>query len=208
MNDEQLLRYSRHILLDEIGIEAQQRLIDATALVIGAGGLGSPAALYLASAGIGRILLADGDTVDLTNLQRQVLHTTDRVGMAKVESARVALGALNPEVEVIALPRLVDVDAALRARSYRPGTSIVLEVRDELCPWNAGRYRVGDEAGRTGGTPDLALDVAELASLYLGGHDAHALAHAGLVEERTEGAVEAASLLFRTDLPPYCPEVF
>ncbi len=111
MNDAQLLRYSRHILLDEIGIEAQQRLIDATALVIGAGGLGSPAALYLASAGIGRILLADGDEVDLTNLQRQVLHTTDRVGMAKVASARVALGALNPEVEVIALPRLVDTDA-------------------------------------------------------------------------------------------------
>jgi predicted acetyltransferase len=104
--------------------------------------------------------------------------------------------------------RLVDVDAALRARSYRPGTSIVLEVRDELCPWNAGRYRVGDEAGRTDDKPDLALDVAELASLYLGGHDAHALAHAGLVEERSEGAVEAASLLFRTDLPPYCPEVF
>ncbi len=110
MNDAQLLRYSRHILLDEIGIEAQQRLIDATALVVGAGGLGSPAALYLASAGIGRILLADGDQVDLTNLQRQVLHTTDRVGMAKVESARVALAALNPEVEVVALPRLTDVD--------------------------------------------------------------------------------------------------
>ncbi len=109
MNDAQLLRYSRHILLDEIGIEAQQRLIDATALVVGAGGLGSPAALYQASAGGGgRLRGPAGDEVDLTNLQRQVLHTTDRVGMAKVESARVALAALNPEVEVIALPRLVD----------------------------------------------------------------------------------------------------
>ena len=104
--------------------------------------------------------------------------------------------------------RLVDVDAALRARAYRPGESVVLEVRDELCPWNAGRYRVGDDAGRTEDTADLALDVADLASAYLGGFDFHRLARAGLVEERVEGAVEAATLLFRTDLPPYCPEVF
>ena len=74
MNDEQLLRYSRHILLDEIGIEGQTQLIAARALIVGAGGLGSPAALYLASAGIGDIILADGDTVDLTNLQRQVVQ--------------------------------------------------------------------------------------------------------------------------------------
>ncbi|MDO4230956.1 MAG: molybdopterin-synthase adenylyltransferase MoeB [Lautropia sp.] len=106
MNDEQLLRYSRHILLDEISIEAQERLLGSTALVLGAGGLGSPAALYLAAAGVGRILLADGDTVDLTNLQRQILHTADRVGMAKTASARQALAALNPGVEVVPLPRL------------------------------------------------------------------------------------------------------
>lgn len=104
--------------------------------------------------------------------------------------------------------RLVDVDAALRARSYRPGQSVVLEVRDELCPWNAGRYRVGDDAGRTEDTADLALDVTDLASAYLGGFDFHRLARAGLVEERIEGSVEAATLLFRTDLPPHCPEVF
>jgi predicted acetyltransferase len=104
--------------------------------------------------------------------------------------------------------RLVDVDAALRARSYKPGESVVLEVRDELCPWNAGRYRVGDDAGRTEDTADLALDVADLASAYLGGFDFHRLARAGLVEERVERSVEAATLLFRTDLPPYCPEVF
>ena len=104
--------------------------------------------------------------------------------------------------------RLIDVDAALRARSYRPGNSVVLEVRDELCAWNAGRYRVGDDAGRTEDTADLSLDVTDLASVYLGGFDFHRLAGAGLVEERVEGAVEAATLLFRTDLPPYCPEVF
>ena len=104
--------------------------------------------------------------------------------------------------------RLVDLDAALKARSYKPGESVVLEVRDELCPWNAGRYRVGDDAGRTDDTADLALDVTDLASAYLGAFDFHRLSRAGLVEERVEGSVEAATLLFRTDLPPFCPEVF
>ena len=104
--------------------------------------------------------------------------------------------------------RLVDLDAALKARSYKPGASIVLEVTDELCPWNAGRYRVGDDAGRTEDTADLALDTADLASAYLGAFDFHRLVHAGRAEERREGAAEAATLLFRTDLPPYCPEVF
>ena len=103
MNDDQLLRYSRHILLDEIGIEGQQRVLDATALVIGAGGLGSPAALYLASAGVGRIMLVDDDEVDLTNLQRQIMHTTARVGQPKSESGRATLLALNPGIDVVAL---------------------------------------------------------------------------------------------------------
>ncbi|HWJ95061.1 MAG TPA: HesA/MoeB/ThiF family protein [Telluria sp.] len=103
MNDNQLLRYSRHILLDEIGIEGQQRLLDAHALIIGAGGLGSPAALYLASGGVGRITLVDDDEVDLTNLQRQVMHTTARVGQPKAQSGREALLAINPEIEVTAL---------------------------------------------------------------------------------------------------------
>lgn len=106
MNDAQLLRYSRHILLDEIGIEAQERLLDATALIIGAGGLGSPAAMYLAAAGLGRLLLADGDTVDATNLQRQILHRDDRIGLSKVESGRMTLAEVNPGVAVVALPRL------------------------------------------------------------------------------------------------------
>ncbi len=104
--------------------------------------------------------------------------------------------------------RLVDLDAALKARSYKAGESVVLEVTDELCPWNAGRYRVGDDAGRTEDTADLALDVADLASAYLGAFDFNRLVYAGRAEERRAGAAEAATLLFRTDLPPYCPEVF
>ncbi|HMN82682.1 MAG TPA: molybdopterin-synthase adenylyltransferase MoeB [Burkholderiaceae bacterium] len=103
MDDAQLLRYSRHILLDEIGIEAQQRLLAATVLVLGAGGLGSPAALYLAAAGVGTLLLADSDTVDATNLQRQILHRESSIGQPKVLSGRRALNELNPGVEVIAL---------------------------------------------------------------------------------------------------------
>ena len=88
MNDQQLLRYSRHILLPEIGIEGQQKLLDAHALVIGVGGLGSPAALFLATSGVASLTLCDGDAVDLTNLQRQILHRTSSIGMAKVDSAR------------------------------------------------------------------------------------------------------------------------
>lgn len=108
MTDDQLLRYSRHILLDEVGIEGQQAMLDAHALVIGAGGLGSPAALYLASAGVGRITLVDDDEVDLTNLQRQIAHTTARVGMPKVESAAQAMAAINPEVQVSAVRARAD----------------------------------------------------------------------------------------------------
>jgi molybdopterin/thiamine biosynthesis adenylyltransferase len=103
MNDEQLLRYSRHILLDEIGVEGQQKLTDSHALVIGAGGLGSPVALYLATAGVGRLTLVDHDTVDLTNLQRQIVHRLDAVGTPKVASAARTLAQLNPEVQVQAL---------------------------------------------------------------------------------------------------------
>jgi adenylyltransferase/sulfurtransferase len=103
MNDEQLLRYSRHILLPQIGIEGQQRIVDARVLIVGAGGLGSPAAYYLASAGVGTLVLADGDTVDLTNLQRQILHHTGSIGQAKSESGRETLGRINPECRVLPL---------------------------------------------------------------------------------------------------------
>jgi molybdopterin-synthase adenylyltransferase len=105
MTDEQLLRYSRHILLSEFGVEAQEKLLSASVLVIGAGGLGSPAALYLAAAGIGTLTLADGDAVDLTNLQRQILHTTRSVGTPKAESGKAALAQINPEVRVVPVPR-------------------------------------------------------------------------------------------------------
>lgn len=108
MDDEQLLRYSRHVLLPQIGIEGQEKLLGAHALIIGAGGLGSPAALYLASAGVGRLTICDGDEVDLTNLQRQILHRTRSIGMKKVDSARMTLGEINPEVAVTALPERVD----------------------------------------------------------------------------------------------------
>jgi molybdopterin/thiamine biosynthesis adenylyltransferase len=108
MDDRALLRYSRHILLNEIGVEGQQRIRDARALVIGAGGLGSPAAFYLASAGVGRLTLVDGDKVDLTNLQRQILHTTDRIGRAKAESGRDTLQAINPDIEIVPLVARVE----------------------------------------------------------------------------------------------------
>ena len=103
MTDEQLLRYSRHILLDALGIEGQTRILNAHAVIVGAGGLGSPAALYLASAGVGKLTLVDDDTVDFTNLQRQILHTQARVGMDKVESGKQALEAINPEINVVPL---------------------------------------------------------------------------------------------------------
>ncbi len=110
MNDDQLLRYSRHILLDEIGIEGQQRLLAAHVLVIGAGGLGSPVAMYLGTAGVGTLTLVDDDTVDLTNLQRQIAHTLARIGRPKVESAAATVNAINPEVRVIALSERADAD--------------------------------------------------------------------------------------------------
>jgi molybdopterin-synthase adenylyltransferase len=104
MDDQQLLRYSRHILLQEIGIEGQQRLLDSRVLIIGVGGLGSPAALYLASSGVGKLTLCDHDKVDFSNLQRQIIHRTSAVGQPKVVSAQTTLREINPEVECIALP--------------------------------------------------------------------------------------------------------
>ncbi len=108
MDDDQLLRYSRHILLDEIGVEGQQRLLDAHALVIGAGGLGSPVVLYLGTAGVGRITLVDHDQVDVTNLQRQIAHNLSRVGQPKAESARQTVAAINPEVRLTAVVQRAD----------------------------------------------------------------------------------------------------
>ena len=134
MNDQQLLRYSRHILLDEIGIEGQQALLGAHALVIGAGGLGSPAALYLASAGVGRITLVDDDIVDLTNLQRQIMHTTARVGQPKADSGRAALLQINPEIVVTALRERVD---AARLAALVADATVVLDCCDNFATRHA-----------------------------------------------------------------------
>ena len=129
MTDDQLLRYSRHILLDEIGVEGQQRLMDAHALVIGAGGLGSPVALYLGTGGVGRITLVDHDAVDLTNLQRQIAHTVDRVGLPKAESAREAVAAINPEVFVRPLVMRADMQAL---DELVPGADVVIDCCDNF----------------------------------------------------------------------------
>ncbi|HEX7634458.1 MAG TPA: molybdopterin-synthase adenylyltransferase MoeB [Noviherbaspirillum sp.] len=134
MNDNQLLRYSRHILLDEIGIEGQERLLAAHALVIGAGGLGSPAAYYLASAGIGKITLVDNDTVDLTNLQRQILHTTERVGQPKAQSGKQTLERINPEVEVVALTERAE---GQRLAELVAQASVVLDCSDNFATRHA-----------------------------------------------------------------------
>jgi len=111
VKDEDLLRYSRHILLNEIGIEGQEKISNSHALIIGAGGLGSPVALYLASAGVGHITIVDNDSVDMTNLQRQIAHTMSRVGQPKVLSAQTAMAAINPHVLVT--PIMARADAAL-----------------------------------------------------------------------------------------------
>jgi molybdopterin/thiamine biosynthesis adenylyltransferase len=111
MTDDELLRYSRHILLNDIGIEGQERIMGGHALVVGAGGLGSPVALYLGSAGVGHITVVDDDAVDMTNLQRQIAHTMQRVGQPKVESARQAIEDINPLVRVT--PVQARADAAL-----------------------------------------------------------------------------------------------
>src|SRR5207245_8101536 len=98
---EQRERYSRHLLLPEVGPEGQQKLLDARVLLLGAGGLGSPAALYLAAAGVGTLGVVDNDVVDLSNLQRQVIHSSERIGVAKVDSAEQTIAALNPDVDVV-----------------------------------------------------------------------------------------------------------
>ena len=129
MTDDDLLRYSRHILLDDIGIEGQDKLLAAHALVIGAGGLGSPVALYLGSAGVGRITLVDPDTVDLTNLQRQIAHSQARIGQPKVTSATAAIHALNPGAQVDTLVQRAD--AALLDH-WVPQADVVLDCSDNF----------------------------------------------------------------------------
>jgi molybdopterin/thiamine biosynthesis adenylyltransferase len=134
MNDNQLLRYSRHILMDDIGIEGQEKLLAAHALIIGAGGLGSPVALYLAAAGVGKITLVDNDTVDLTNLQRQILHDTERVGVAKALSGKQTLTRINPEIEVVALQERI---AGARLDELVGAAHVVLDCSDNFATRHA-----------------------------------------------------------------------
>jgi molybdopterin/thiamine biosynthesis adenylyltransferase/rhodanese-related sulfurtransferase len=139
LNPEQKQRYSRHLLIPEVGIDGQAKLLDSKVLLIGAGGLGSPAALYLAAAGIGTIGIVDFDVVDLSNLQRQVLHANDRIGEKKVESARKTINALNPDVTVVAHEEMLLADNVERIIA---GYDVILDGTDTF----ETRYLLNDAA--------------------------------------------------------------
>jgi len=134
LSDDDLLRYSRHILLDELGVEGQRRLLAAHALVIGAGGLGSPVLLYLGTAGVGQITVIDHDTVDVTNLQRQIAHTLERVGQPKVESAARSIAAINPAVRVLALRERVEGE---RLAELVSAADVVIDCSDNFATRHA-----------------------------------------------------------------------
>jgi adenylyltransferase/sulfurtransferase len=134
MDDNALLRYSRHILLPEIGIDGQESIAASHAVIVGAGGLGSPVALYLASAGVGTITLCDADTVDLTNLQRQIAHDTSTIGLPKVESAQRRIAAINPGVEVRAVRLRVGAE---HLRELAAAASVVVDCTDNFATRHA-----------------------------------------------------------------------
>jgi molybdopterin/thiamine biosynthesis adenylyltransferase len=138
---EQRERYSRHLLLPEVGLEGQQKLLDAKVLLLGAGGLGSPAALYLAAAGVGTLGIVDNDEVDLSNLQRQVIHSSERIGISKVDSAEQTIKALNPDVEVVKHPVRLDASNILE---ILPGYDIVVDGLDNF----PTRYLLNDASVR------------------------------------------------------------
>ena len=129
MNDNQLLRYSRHILLPQIGYEGQDKLVNSRALIVGAGGLGSPAALYLAAGGVGQLTICDFDVVDLTNLQRQIIHTTQSVGINKAVSAQQTLFEINPEVIVETVQERSSEDAF---KSLIQNVDVVIDCSDNF----------------------------------------------------------------------------
>jgi molybdopterin/thiamine biosynthesis adenylyltransferase/rhodanese-related sulfurtransferase len=138
---EQRERYSRHLLLPEVGLEGQQKLLDAKVLLLGAGGLGSPAALYLAAAGVGTLGIVDSDEVDLSNLQRQVIHSSERIGVAKVDSAEQTIKALNPDVEVVKHPLRLGAENIME---ILPGYDIVVDGLDNF----PTRYLLNDASVR------------------------------------------------------------
>ena len=141
LSDDLLNRYSRHILLPEIGIEGQQKIGGARFFVVGAGGLGSPAALYLAAAGAGAIVVCDHDRVDLTNLQRQILHDDSQIGARKVDSAARALRRANPHIEIVRVARAIDDD---NADELLRGVDVVIDGSDNF----AARHAVNRAAAR------------------------------------------------------------
>ncbi|NJN45510.1 MAG: molybdopterin-synthase adenylyltransferase MoeB, partial [Candidatus Competibacteraceae bacterium] len=129
MNDEELLRYSRHIMLPEVDIDGQEKLLAARILIIGMGGLGAPAAMYLAAAGVGQLVLVDFDTVELSNLQRQIIHSVADIGRLKVESAQDTLRALNPHVQVFPIDRALDENDLLEQVRL---ADVVVDASDNL----------------------------------------------------------------------------
>lgn len=143
MNDEQLERYSRHILLPQMGREGQQRIVDASVLVIGVGGLGSPIAMYLAASGVGELTLVDFDRVELSNLQRQIVHNTSGVDENKVDSAKRTVGQLNPNVKVRTIPTALDGDE-MRAEVER--ATVVVDASDNF----ETRFGLNDVCVETG----------------------------------------------------------
>lgn len=143
MDDDQLLRYSRHVLLPQIDIEGQEKLLSGRILIVGLGGLGSPAAMYLASAGIGQLILCDDDIVDLTNLQRQILHSTKDIGRKKTESAQSVLQAMNPDLTYEWIDRRLGEP---ELESVVHGVDLVLDCSDNL----ATRFMINRVCVRTG----------------------------------------------------------
>ena len=144
-SDEQVERYSRHIILPEVGGEGQSKLLESKVLLVGAGGLGSPAAYYLAAAGIGNMGIIDFDTVDLSNLQRQIIHNTERIGMLKTESAKKTIAALNPDVNVTVFNEKLSSENIMRLFK---GYDYILDGTDNF----ATRYLINDACVLTGKT--------------------------------------------------------
>jgi adenylyltransferase/sulfurtransferase len=134
VDDNQLIRYSRHILLPQIGIEGQEKLLNSHALIIGAGGLGSPIALYLAASGLGKITICDGEKVDLTNLQRQIVHHTPAVGTPKTQSARNTMMLINPEVKIVEVPKRVSSEDVM---DLVKNADVVLDASDNFATRHA-----------------------------------------------------------------------
>jgi adenylyltransferase/sulfurtransferase len=134
VDDNQLIRYSRHILLPQIGIEGQEKILNSHALIIGAGGLGSPIALYLAASGLGKITICDGEKVDLTNLQRQIVHHTPAVGTLKTQSARNTMVLINPEVKIVEVPKRVSSEDVM---DLVKNADVVLDASDNFATRHA-----------------------------------------------------------------------